>query len=280
MIAPLIWRTRGSPPLPPPRPGSCAPGRMRRARAAVLRRGIWGRSAAATSCCAAALGAIEAPRRLGVAAGQCISGPAGGARRRRGLLPRRRLRQLRRGAADPRALARSLLLAGQGRGHGGALPRSSWTAFSRSPPCAGRSCSSFPPPCALAVLEEIGGRLPGAARSGLAGGHAAALEALFGTLRLFSVLDTEPLLTGADLSHAILSPDPSGDYPRHGRGDPAGLSLPAGEAGPPGGAGGAGYARRLIRPGKAERKRHVGGFSVSREPGTRPAGCTSRQICC
>ena len=39
------------------------------------------------------------------------------------------------------------------------------------------------------------------------------LEALFGTLRLFAALDTEPLLTALDLSHAILCRDPSGDYP-------------------------------------------------------------------
>ena len=40
------------------------------------------------------------------------------------------------------------------------------------------------------------------------------LEALFTSLRLFSVLDTEKLLTGADLSSAILAADPSGDYAR------------------------------------------------------------------
>ncbi len=43
---------------------------------------------------------------------------------------------------------------------------------------------------------------------------AAALEALFGTLRLFSVLDLEKLINGADVTGAILAADPSGDYAR------------------------------------------------------------------
>ncbi len=43
---------------------------------------------------------------------------------------------------------------------------------------------------------------------------ARAFEALFGTLRLFSVLDTEKLLNAADVTGAILAADPTGDYPR------------------------------------------------------------------
>ena len=40
------------------------------------------------------------------------------------------------------------------------------------------------------------------------------LEALFGTLRLFSVLDMEKLLSGVNVTEAILATDPSGDYPK------------------------------------------------------------------
>ena len=44
--------------------------------------------------------------------------------------------------------------------------------------------------------------------------HAKALAALFSTLRLFSVLDAEKLLNASDVSSAILSADPTGDYTR------------------------------------------------------------------
>ena len=42
--------------------------------------------------------------------------------------------------------------------------------------------------------------------------HARAMAALFSSLRLFSVLDTEKLIASADVSSAILADDPSGDY--------------------------------------------------------------------
>lgn len=44
--------------------------------------------------------------------------------------------------------------------------------------------------------------------------HAKAMAALFGSLRLLASLDTEKLVSAADVSNAILSADPSGDYPK------------------------------------------------------------------
>lgn len=44
--------------------------------------------------------------------------------------------------------------------------------------------------------------------------HAEALSALFSSLRLFSVLDLEKLLSAADISGSILAQDPTGEYAR------------------------------------------------------------------
>lgn len=44
--------------------------------------------------------------------------------------------------------------------------------------------------------------------------HAEAFKALFGSLRLISVLDWERLISAADVTSAVLCADPTGDYPR------------------------------------------------------------------
>ena len=110
-------------------------------------------------------------------------------------------------------LCRALLRAGQGRVTeersrlflGGFQ---TVTALRRS------ELSLFPAALRTAALEELAGICRQLQYAADVEQYTAALEALFGTLRLFSVLDTEKLLRSADLSHAILCADPSGDYPR------------------------------------------------------------------
>lgn len=66
--------------------------------------------------------------------------------------------------------------------------------------------------CALIhAIAQVCGKMLYAADTA---SHAQALSALFGSLRLFSVLDLEKLLNSADVSGRILSGDPSGDYGR------------------------------------------------------------------
>lgn len=64
-----------------------------------------------------------------------------------------------------------------------------------------------------ACLREIAGVCRKLPFSGDLEESARELEALFGTLRLFSQLDPEELLAQADVTDAILSGDPTGDYP-------------------------------------------------------------------
>ena len=61
----------------------------------------------------------------------------------------------------------------------------------------------------LAALAQVCEELPYAADTAP---HAAAFEALFGSLRLLSVLDLETLLSEADVCGGILSDDPTGEY--------------------------------------------------------------------
>jgi len=63
----------------------------------------------------------------------------------------------------------------------------------------------------IAALRDVCAQLPYAADTAP---HAAAFEALFGSLRLLSVWDMEKLLDEADVCGAILSEDPGGTYPR------------------------------------------------------------------
>ncbi|MBR1455708.1 MAG: hypothetical protein IJ594_00940, partial [Oscillospiraceae bacterium] len=115
----------------------------------------------------------------------------------------------------------------------------------------------FPAALRAAVIGEIAAvcrTLPYASETGA---HAAALEALFGTLRLFSVLDTEKLLRGCDVTGAVLSADPSGEYPRMDAETQQSYLRQVERLAQRAGMEEHSYARRLIRTAKGE-ARHVG----------------------
>ena len=111
------------------------------------------------------------------------------------------------------ALARALLLAGRGRvdEERAALFLS---GFQRVCPLRRAELRLFPAALRCAALGELAALARQLCRGAGAEDCAAGLEALFGTLRLFAMLDPEKLLTEADLCHAVLCRDPSGDYPR------------------------------------------------------------------
>lgn len=111
------------------------------------------------------------------------------------------------------ALARSLLLAGRG-GVTEARAALFLEGFQTVTPLRRAELRCFPAALRLAVLEELAVLSGELSRSGAPEDYAAGLEALFTTLRLFSALDAEDLLTGADRCHAILSRDPAGIFPR------------------------------------------------------------------
>ncbi len=123
--------------------------------------------------------------------------------------------RLRRSSEGPLilALARSLLLAGKGKV---TEERASLflSGFQTVTPLRRSELRRFPAALRLAVLEELAGLSGQLCRSGSPENYAEGLEALFTTLRLFSILDAEELLTGADPCHAILSRDPAGVFPR------------------------------------------------------------------
>lgn len=66
----------------------------------------------------------------------------------------------------------------------------------------------------ISAIAELCGKLPD---SGEAARLTGAMESLFSSLRLFSVLDGDKLLNGADVTDAVLSADPTGDYVRMDR---------------------------------------------------------------
>ncbi len=72
----------------------------------------------------------------------------------------------------------------------------------------------FPAAVRAAALENIARVCRSMQYAADTAEHAAALEALFTTLRLFSVLDLERLLNAADVTGAVLAADPTGDYAR------------------------------------------------------------------
>ncbi len=123
--------------------------------------------------------------------------------------------KLRRTAEGPLilALARSLLLAGRGEVTEERAARF-LAGFQRVTPLRRGELRRFPAALRLAVLDELARLCTQLSGSREPEAFAAGLEALFTTLRLFAVLDTEELLTGADLCHAILSRDPAGVFPR------------------------------------------------------------------
>lgn len=87
--------------------------------------------------------------------------------------------------------------------------------------------------------------------------HAESFKALFGSLRLISVLDWEKLISAADVTSAVLCADPTGDYPRMDSGTKASylrrVELLARRQGVEEHI----YARSIIKTAKAD-GRHVG----------------------
>ena len=92
----------------------------------------------------------------------------------------------------------------------------------------------------------------------------AALEALFGSLRLFSVLDAEELLRAADRIGAVLADDPSGDYAHMDRQTQEDYLRRVELLARREGVDEIVYARRLVKRA-AEEGRHVG-FYLFRDP--------------
>ncbi len=111
------------------------------------------------------------------------------------------------------ALARALLLAGRGAADG-ERARLFLEGFQSVTPLRRAELRLFPAALRTAALEELAALCLQLTRSASDRGFPEALEALFTTLRLFSSLDTEELLTGADPCHAILCGDPAGIFPR------------------------------------------------------------------
>ena len=116
------------------------------------------------------------------------------------------------------------------------------------------------PRCLEAVcLEEIAAVCRRMPYSADLDGFAVQLEALFGTLRLFSQLDAEKLLDSADVSAAVLAADPDGVFPRMDRESRLEYLRRMEKLARREGLEEHVYARRLIRAAKAE-NRHVGKY--------------------
>ena len=122
----------------------------------------------------------------------------------------------------------------------------------------------FPVCLRAAALEELAAVCREMAYSAELEQCAARLEKLFGTLRLFSQLDMDKLLEGADVSAAVLAADPSGDFPKLDRASREAclrrLEVLARREGMEEQL----YARKLIKNAKSEAK-HVG-FYLTPEP--------------
>ena len=120
----------------------------------------------------------------------------------------------------------------------------------------------FPAALRAAVIEEIAcvcRDLPYAADTR---SHAASLEALFGTLRLFHVLDPQRLLTGADVTGAILAADPGGVWTRMDRQSRQDYLRRLERLARREGLEESAFAKRLVQNARAE-GRHVGFFLFS-----------------
>ena len=120
----------------------------------------------------------------------------------------------------------------------------------------------FPAAVRAALLREMAGVCQSMQYAADTAPHSRALEALFGSLRLFSVLDMEALLTGADVTNGILCADPSGDYPHMDRQTRQDYLLRVEKLAYRAGMEEHSYARRLVRQAKAEGK-HLGFYLFS-----------------
>ncbi len=167
------------------------------------------------------------------------------------------------------ALCDSLLQAGQGRVTE-ARCRLFLDGFQSVTVLRRGELALFPAVLRAAVIGQIASvcrQLPYAADTQR---HAQAMEALFGTLRLFSALDTDRLLRAADVNSAILSADPSGDYPRMDAETQQSYLRQLERLAAREGMEEHSYARHLIKTAKAE-ARHVG-FYLFRERNSTGAG--------
>ncbi len=126
--------------------------------------------------------------------------------------PARRLRRCSEGLLIL-ALAKALLLSGRGQVTE-ARARLFLDGFQTVTPLRRAELQLFPAALRAAALEELAALCRELRQSAEPERFTEGLEALFTTLRLFSVLDAEALLTGADLTDAILCADPTGDYAR------------------------------------------------------------------
>ena len=165
------------------------------------------------------------------------------------------------------SLARALLLAGKGRVTA-ERARLFLDGFQTVTPLRRAELQLFPAALRAAVIQELAALCRELRPSSSPERFSEGLEALFGTLRLFSVLDTEPLLTGTDLTDAILCADPTGDYPRMDPDTRQDYLRRVEKLARREGVEEQFYARRLIQVAKAE-GRHVG-FLLFREPGRWP----------
>lgn len=128
----------------------------------------------------------------------------------------------------------------------------------------------FPAALRAALIRAIAavcGKMRYAAETGE---HAAAFEALFTTLRLFSVLDAEKLINSADVTNAVLAADPSGEYGNMDAGTRLSYLRRVEKLARREGLEEHVYARRLIKKAKAD-GRHVG-FYLFPETAGRWAG--------
>ncbi len=127
----------------------------------------------------------------------------------------KRLRACEEGAMLP-ALCTALLRSGLGRADEGRC-RLFLDGFQFITVLRRGELALFPGCLRAACLGEIAAVCRRMPYSGEPDESARQLEALFGTLRLFSQLDPEELLTQADMTDAILAGDPTGDYSRMDR---------------------------------------------------------------
>ena len=153
-------------------------------------------------------------------------------------------------------LARGLVRAGQGSVTE-ARCRSFLDGFQSVTVLRRAELELFPAAVRAAALEELAAVCRRLSYAADLNAYTAPLEALFTTLRLFAVLDTEKLLAAADVTDAILAADPSGDYPRMDRETRRDylrrIELLARRAGMEEHS----YARSLLKTARAE-NRHVG----------------------
>lgn len=93
--------------------------------------------------------------------------------------------------------------------------------------------------------------------------HAQAFKALFGSLRLISVMDWEKLISAADVTSAVLCADPTGDYPNMDGGTKASYLRRVERLARRQGVEEHVYARTLIKTARAD-GRHVGFYLFPR----------------